>query len=84
MLLSFINSTDLTRSKRCAFNFGGCENNPEIEGSNNIVHIGLDPNRIGEETLVGEISQQTGRVVQSAVDIAAAPAKWLNHVQKNW
>ena len=84
MALSLINSTYLTRSKRGIFNFGGSENNPDVRGSNNIVHVGLDPKRIGEETLVRKLGQQTGRLVESTVDIAAAPSRWLTHIQDNW
>ena len=78
------NSTLLRRSKRGPFNFGGSENNPDVRGSNNIVHIGLDPRRIGEETLVRKIGQQIGRLVESTVDIASAPSRWLTHMQDNW
>ncbi|CAF3495036.1 unnamed protein product, partial [Rotaria socialis] len=35
--------------------------------------MGLDPRRIGEETLVRKIGQQTGRLVERIVDIAGAP-----------
>ena len=84
MAPKFLNSTCLTRSKRGVFNIGGSENNPDIRGSHNIVHIGLDPKRIGEETLMRKIGQQTGRVAESAADLASAPAKWVNHMQDNW
>lgn len=84
MAFNSSNSAFLRRSKRGPFNFGGSENNPDIRGSNNIVHIGLDPKRIGEETLMRKIGQQTGRLVESTVDIAAAPGKWINHMLDNW
>ena len=84
MVFNLSNSTSLRRSKQGPFNFVNYKNNPEISGTNNIIHIGLDPNKIGEETLVRKIGQQTGRAVESVVDLASTPAKWINHMQDNW
>lgn len=84
MARSFINSTHLTRSKRAGVNVGGSENNPDIKGSHNVVQISLDPNKVGEETLMRKLGQETGRIAESAADLASAPAKWINHMQDNW
>jgi hypothetical protein len=76
-------------SKRNSFlNFGSAETNvdnkPIISGEYNNVNIGVDPSKMGQETLMRKVGHEVGKVIEGGADLVTTPVKWIGHMQENW
>lgn len=83
-MVVILSNTVHSISKRGLWNIGGHENHQKVHGNENQINIGVEPSRVGQETLLRKAGHQLGRVLEGGSDLLVAPAKWINHMQSNW